>query len=121
MPVGKVDGTMLLALNDSSSSSSSSSSSFYSYDRAGGGKEGITQTVDDWSVAVVVTAGDFTVRGGSGGSEGGLGTELRASARALEWRLPYVRLLDASGGSVATFESIGRTYLPDGNQVRDGS
>ncbi len=65
---------------------------------------------------VVVTAGDFTVRGGSGsGHGGGLGEELSASQRALEWRLPYVRLLDAAGGSVRSFEEIGRTYLPDAN------
>lgn len=65
---------------------------------------------------VVVNAGDFTVRGGSGGGpEGGLGVELRASERAKEWLLPYVRLLDAAGGSVRSFEEIGRTYLPDGN------
>lgn len=65
---------------------------------------------------VVVTAGDFTVRGGSGGSaQGGLGTELPPNRRALEWRVPYIRLLDAAGGSVRSFEEIGRTYLPDGN------
>ena len=65
---------------------------------------------------IVVTAGDFTVRGGSGGGpEGGLGVELRASERAKEWLLPYVRLLDAAGGSVRSFEDLGRTYLPDGN------
>ncbi len=65
---------------------------------------------------VIVTAGDFTVRGGSGGGpEGGLGVELRASERAKEWLLPYVRLLDAAGGSVRSFEDLGRTYLPDGN------
>ncbi len=29
--------------------------------------------------------------------------------------MPYVRLLDAAGGSVRSFEDIGRTYLPDGN------
>src|SRR4051812_10544903 len=65
---------------------------------------------------VIVTAGDFTVRGGSGGgTHGGLGEELSASERALEWRLPYIRLLDAAGGSVRSFEDLGRTYLPDGN------
>jgi len=64
---------------------------------------------------VVVNAGDFTVRGGSGGRRGGMGQELSATQRALEWQLPYVRLLDASGGSVRTFEEYGRTYLPDGN------
>src|SRR3954447_5950932 len=65
---------------------------------------------------VVVTAGDFTVRGGSAsGQTGGLGTELTATERALEWRLPLVRLLDAAGGSVRNFESLGRTYLPHAN------
>lgn len=65
---------------------------------------------------VVVSGTDFTVRGGSGGgSTGGLGAELRADERALAWRVPYVRLLDAAGGSVRSFETLGRTYLPDGN------
>ena len=65
---------------------------------------------------VVVTAGDFTVRGGSGGGgAGGLGAEPSASRRALEERVPYIRLLDAAGGSVRSFEEMGRTYLPDGN------
>ena len=65
---------------------------------------------------VVTTAGDFTVRGGSGGTRGGMGQELSAAERAIEWRLPFIRLLDAAGGSVRTFEDYGRTYLPDGNQ-----
>src|SRR5689334_19993292 len=66
---------------------------------------------------VVVSAGDFTVRGGSGGSagRGTIGQEYSAVERALAWRLPYIRLLDAAGGSVRGFESLGRTYLPDGN------
>ena len=65
---------------------------------------------------VVVTGGDFTVRGGSGGSShGGLGMEMAPNRRALEWRVPYIRLLDAAGGSVRAFEEMGRTYLPDGN------
>ena len=64
---------------------------------------------------VVLSGGDFTVRGGSGAAEGGLGMELASNKRAQEWRIPYVRLLDASGGSVRSFEEIGRTYLPDGN------
>jgi len=64
---------------------------------------------------VFVRASDFTVRGGSGGSVSGIGADTTISERALEWKLPMVRLLDASGGSVKSFESIGRTYLPDGN------
>lgn len=64
----------------------------------------------------VISAGDFTVRGGAATrGSGGLGQEMGAARRALEWRVPYVRLLDASGGSVASFADIGRTYLPDGN------
>ena len=64
---------------------------------------------------VLVKASDFSVRGGSGGSVSGLGAELSTSERAREWWLPLVRLLDAAGGSVRSFEDIGRTYLPDGN------
>ena len=66
---------------------------------------------------LVVSAGDFTVRGGSGGGDGSgsLGSEKRSNERALEWRVPYVRMLDSAGGSVSGFESLGRTYLPDGN------
>jgi acetyl-CoA carboxylase carboxyltransferase component len=65
---------------------------------------------------VVLSGGDFTVRAGSGGgSHGELGREMSAARRAREWRLPFVRLLDAAGGSVRHFEEIGRTYLPDAN------
>ena len=55
--------------------------------------------------SVVVSAGDFTIRGGSGGgNSNGLGMEMATNRRALEWRVPLVRLLDASGGSVRSFE-----------------
>ncbi len=64
---------------------------------------------------VVVSGGDFTVRGGSASTRGGLGQELAANVRAREWRIPFIRLLDAAGGSVRSFEELGRTYLPDGN------
>ena len=64
---------------------------------------------------IVVTAGDFTVRGGSGGGSGGLGGELPSNERARQWMIPFVRLLDAAGGSVRSFQEMGRTYLPDGN------
>lgn len=66
----------------------------------------------------VVTAGDFTVRGGASdasiGNKGG-----HAQQMALDWQLPFVRLLDATGGSVKTFEQIGRTYIPT-NPVTPG-
>ena len=66
---------------------------------------------------VIVSAGDFTVRGGSASStnRGAIGQEPSAADRARRWRLPFVRLLDAAGGSVRGFEELGRTYLPDGN------
>jgi len=61
---------------------------------------------------VVLSAGDFTVRGGAAdaavGDKSGFAMHL-----AMEWQLPYIRLLDATGGSVKTFEQIGRTYIPD--------
>jgi acetyl-CoA carboxylase carboxyltransferase component len=67
---------------------------------------------------VVLNGGDFTVRGGSGdaaiGNKGG-----HAQNLAKDWHLPYVRLLDATGGSVKTFEQIGRTYIPT-NPVTPG-
>jgi acetyl-CoA carboxylase carboxyltransferase component len=67
---------------------------------------------------VVLNGGDFTVRGGAAdasvGNKGG-----HAQNMALSWRLPYVRLLDSTGGSVKTFEQIGRTYIPT-NPVTPG-
>ncbi len=68
--------------------------------------------------AAVLNGGDFTVRGGASdasiGNKGG-----HAQKMALNWRLPYIRLLDATGGSVKTFEQIGRTYIPT-NPVTPG-
>ncbi len=58
---------------------------------------------------VVIHGGDFTVRGGAADAAVNKGNPQKL---AREWRLPYVRLLDATGGSVRTFEQIGRTYIP---------
>ncbi|HEX9889888.1 MAG TPA: carboxyl transferase domain-containing protein [Nitriliruptorales bacterium] len=67
---------------------------------------------------VILSGNDFTVRGGSGGAVGWeLGQEAGPAERAGEWRLPFIRLLDSAGGSVRSFEEIGRTYLPDGNSL----
>jgi acetyl-CoA carboxylase carboxyltransferase component len=67
---------------------------------------------------VVLNGGDFTVRGGAAdaaiGNKGG-----HAQNLAKEWRIPYIRLLDATGGSVKTFEQLGRTYIPT-NPVTPG-
>ena len=62
---------------------------------------------------VMLDGGDFTVRGGAG--ERGTGSKPNSVKYASQWRLPLVRLLDAVGGSVRTFEQIGKTYIPDGN------
>lgn len=61
---------------------------------------------------VVVSGGDFTIRGGA--ADASVGNKGRyAEDMALALRRPYVRLLDATGGSVRTFEQRGRTYLPE--------
>jgi acetyl-CoA carboxylase carboxyltransferase component len=61
---------------------------------------------------VVLSGGDFTVRGGAADAAVA-GKSFYAAELAKEWRLPYIRLLDATGGSVRTFEILGRTYIPD--------
>jgi len=59
----------------------------------------------------VLSGGDFTVRGGA--ADAAIGDKTgHAQRMALSWHLPFIRLLDATGGSVRTFEQIGRTYLP---------
>lgn len=60
---------------------------------------------------VALSGGDFTIRGGSADATIG-NKSLFVERLALTNRIPYVRLLDATGGSVKTFETIGRTYLP---------
>jgi len=62
---------------------------------------------------VAVSGGDFTIRGGS--ADANVGNKSRFIEQfAIDARVPYIRLLDATGGSVKTFEKIGRTYLPEG-------
>jgi len=67
---------------------------------------------------VAVHGGDFTIRGGSadGSSADKAGAIIK---RAFVERLPYVRLLDATGGSVRSFEKMGRTYLPANDRVQE--
>jgi acetyl-CoA carboxylase carboxyltransferase component len=61
---------------------------------------------------VTVAGGDFTIRGGAGDAEQSLVSEWSWIYRhALDHRLPHIRLLDSAGGSVKTFEKIGRTYV----------
>ncbi|MEL7156777.1 MAG: carboxyl transferase domain-containing protein, partial [Actinomycetota bacterium] len=60
----------------------------------------------------VLCGGDFTIRGGAG--DGSIGSKyIVAEKLARDHRIPLVRLLDATGGSVKTFEKLGHTYLPD--------
>ena len=67
---------------------------------------------------VAVHGGDFTIRGGS--ADGGVADKAGAMIhRAFVERMPYVRLLDATGGSVRSNERMGRTYLPANNRVEE--
>lgn len=60
----------------------------------------------------VLCGGDFTIRGGS--ADGSIGQKYIVAERlARDHRIPLIRLLDATGGSVKTFEKLGHTYLPD--------
>ncbi|MCC7363045.1 MAG: propionyl-CoA carboxylase [Dehalococcoidia bacterium] len=64
---------------------------------------------------VAVGGEDFTIRGGSGGtqmrrSKGGLGGFIEDLAA--EYKLPLVLLLDGSGANVGTVKEMGHTYLP---------
>jgi len=64
----------------------------------------------------IVHAGDFTIRGGS--ADGAIADKSGwATKEAFSNRLPFIRLLEATGGSVRTFETMGRTYLPANDRV----
>jgi acetyl-CoA carboxylase carboxyltransferase component len=66
---------------------------------------------------VFINGGDFTIRGGA--ADGGTAGKAQFGERyAFESRMPYIRLIDASGGSVRTFEDIGMTYTPGGRVVK---
>jgi len=67
---------------------------------------------------IAFSGGDFTIRGGA--ADANVGNKRGHSENfALSARIPYVYLLDATGGSVKTFEQIGHTYLP-GNSTGGG-
>ena len=64
----------------------------------------------------VVIGGDFTIRGGA--ADGSIpGKGIYSTRLAHTHRIPYIRLLDASGGSVRTFEKIGHTYIPGNDRT----
>ncbi len=69
---------------------------------------------------VAFSGGDFTIRGGASDAAVGNKTGFIES-HALSARIPYIRLLDATGGSVRTFEQMGRTYLPVGAGAQMGT
>jgi propionyl-CoA carboxylase beta chain len=63
---------------------------------------------------VVLTADDFTVRGGA--ADAAIHRKLvEAEKLANEYRLPLVRMIEGTGGggSVRTLESMGHTYVPE--------
>ena len=62
---------------------------------------------------VVVGGDDFTVRGGAADASVG-GKQGYSEKMARELRVPIVRLVDGTGGggSIRTFETIARTYVP---------
>jgi acetyl-CoA carboxylase carboxyltransferase component len=66
---------------------------------------------------VCVQGGDFTIRGGASDVSGGVAKGIYIEKMAQEWRIPLVRLLEAVGGSVRTFEEIGRTYVPESQWI----
>lgn len=60
---------------------------------------------------VAFSGGDFTIRGGA--SDAAIGNKREfIEDYTVKAQLPFIHLLDATGGSVKTFEQIGRTYLP---------
>jgi acetyl-CoA carboxylase carboxyltransferase component len=60
---------------------------------------------------VAFCGGDFTIRGGA--ADASIGNKRgHIEGFSVSSRIPFVRLLDSTGGSVRTFEQIGRTYLP---------
>jgi acetyl-CoA carboxylase carboxyltransferase component len=63
---------------------------------------------------VVLTADDFTVRGGA--ADASLHRKLADAERlASEYRLPLIRMIEGTGGggSVRTLETMGHTYIPE--------
>lgn len=78
----------------------------------------VTGVVDINGRRAVVHGGDFTIRGGS--ADAAIADKAGWAVRtAYSNRIPFVRLLDATGGSVRSFESMGRTYLPANDRVID--
>jgi methylmalonyl-CoA decarboxylase subunit alpha len=67
----------------------------------------------------VVAGEDFTVRGGSGSGPGQRNKRDLAFAMAREYRVPLVQFLDGAGASIASIESLGRSYLPNGKDWSD--
>jgi acetyl-CoA carboxylase carboxyltransferase component len=66
----------------------------------------------------MVLGGDFTIRGGA--ADASIADKGQWSLKqAYTNRIPFIRLLDAAGGSVRTFEKIGRTYLSTADRTME--
>src|SRR5262249_58597171 len=59
------------------------------------------------------------VRGGSGSGPGQRNKRDLAFAMAKEYRIPLVQFLDGAGASIASMESMGRSYLPNSKDWSD--
>lgn len=78
----------------------------------------VTGTIRIGGRRVAVHGGDFTIRGGS--ADAAIADKAGwAVKEAFTSRIPMVRLLDATGGSVKSFEAMGRTYLPGADRNMD--
>ena len=66
----------------------------------------------------IFVGGDFTIRGGAADASIP-GKGIYSTRHAYTHRIPYIRLLDASGGSVRTFEKMDRTPLPGGDRTTE--
>lgn len=65
-----------------------------------------------------VVGGDFTIRGGAGDASIP-GKGIYSTRLAHTHRMPYIRLLDASGGSVRTLKKMERTFAPGGDRTME--
>lgn len=64
----------------------------------------------------MVVGGDFTIRGGAADASIP-GKGIISTRMAHTHRIPYIRLLDASGGSVKILEKMDRTNIPGGDRT----
>ncbi|MCH7909193.1 MAG: hypothetical protein IIB38_06200, partial [Candidatus Hydrogenedentes bacterium] len=78
----------------------------------------VTGSVEINGRKAMVVGGDFTIRGGAADASIP-GKGIISTRMALTHRIPYVRLLDASGGSVKILEKMDRTNIPGGDRSQE--